>query len=101
MSLLETATGTKAFSVGKPSPFIMREARKKLQLTTSETIMIGDTMETDILGANTLGFGTVLVLSGGTSKADLNAFAYKPDIVVDSIQELLKSDVFDTVCAFG
>ena len=100
VSLLETATGSKAFSVGKPSPFIMREARKKLQLTTSETIMIGDTMETDILGANTLGFGTVLVLSGGTSKADLNAFAYKPDIVIDSIQELLKPDVFNKVCAF-
>ena len=41
--LLETATGVKAFSVGKPSPVMMRAARKELRLATSQTVMIGDT----------------------------------------------------------
>ena len=56
----------RAFSVGKPSPLMMRAARKELGLATEETIMIGDTMETDILGGVQLGFHTVLVLSGSS-----------------------------------
>ena len=39
---------------------------------TEETTMIGDTMETDILGGVQLGYRTVLVLSGGTSREDLD-----------------------------
>ena len=94
-ALLETATETEAFSVGKPSPYMMRAARKKLQLTTDQTIMIGDTMQTDILGAAPLGFKSILVLSGGTSKEELANFSYKPDLVVDSIETLLEEPFFD------
>jgi len=89
VALLETATGVKAFSVGKPSPIMMRAARKELDLTTDQTTMIGDTMETDILGGVQLGFHTVLVLSGGTKEADLERSAYRPDIVVDSLANLV------------
>src|SRR5262245_31864622 len=45
VAMLEIATGVKAFSVGKPSPVMMRAARKELGLATDETVMIGDTME--------------------------------------------------------
>lgn len=88
VAMLETATGVKAFSVGKPSPVMMRAARKELRLATDETTMIGDTMETDILGGVQLGYHTVLVLSGGTSAAELNGYAYRPEMVVDSLAEL-------------
>ena len=88
VAMLELATGAKAFSVGKPSPLMMRAARKELGLTTDETTMIGDTMETDILGGVQLGFHTVLVLSGGTRREDLPGYAYRPDVVVDSLAEL-------------
>lgn len=88
VAMLETATGRKAFSVGKPSAVMMRAARKELGLDASRTTMIGDTMETDILGGVQLGYRTVLVLSGGTSRSDLDAFAYRPDMVVDSIADL-------------
>ena len=37
VAMLETATGVKAFSVGKPSPVMMRAARKELGLATDET----------------------------------------------------------------
>jgi NagD protein len=87
VALLEAATGVKAFSVGKPSPVMMRAARKELGLATDETTMIGDTMETDILGGVQLGFRTVLVLSGGTKADDLDRYAYRPDQVVSSLAE--------------
>ncbi len=92
VSLIEAATGIKAFSVGKPSPVMMRTARKELGMATSETIMIGDTMETDIVGGVQMGYRTILVLSGGTKLEDLPKYAYQPDIVVDSIAELCDSD---------
>jgi len=88
VAYLEAATGAKAFSVGKPSPVMMRSARKELRLATSETIMIGDTMETDILGGVQMGYFTILVLSGGTKRADLDRYAYRPNLVVESIAEL-------------
>jgi NagD protein len=90
VAMLETATGVKAFSVGKPSPYMMRAARKELGLSTDETTMIGDTMETDILGGVQLGMHSVLVLSGGTKKEDLSRYAYQPNLVVESLGELAR-----------
>lgn len=85
VKMIEEATGFRAFSPGKPSPVIFRAARKRMGLQTGETIMVGDTMETDILGGNQLGFRTILVLSGGTKAHDLSRFAYAPDVTIDSV----------------
>src|SRR5262245_58303083 len=68
VALLEAAAGVKPFSVGKPSPVMLRAARMELGLTTDQTVVIGDTMETDVLGGVQLGFRTILVLSGGTRR---------------------------------
>lgn len=89
VAMIEAATGRKAFSVGKPNPIMMRAARKELGLSAEETIMVGDTMETDILGGLQMGYRTILVLSGGTSREQLKDFSYQPDRVVNSIRDLL------------
>jgi NagD protein len=88
VAYLEAATGAKAMSVGKPSPIMMRAARKELGLTTAETVMIGDTMETDILGGVQMGYRTILVLSGSTCLEELKHHPYRPDIVVESVANL-------------
>jgi NagD protein len=88
VAMLEVAAGVKAFSVGKPSPVMLRAARKELGLSTDQTVVIGDTMDTDILGGVQLGYKTILVLSGGTKREDLRNFAYRPDKVVDSIADV-------------
>lgn len=88
VAMLETATGAKAFSVGKPSPAMMREAATELGMHSRDIVMIGDTMETDILGGVMIGFHTVLVLSGVTRQEDLVHFAYRPDLVVPDINHL-------------
>jgi len=83
----------RAFSVGKPSPVMLRAARKELGLATDQTIVIGDTMETDVLGGVQLGFKTILVLSGGTRREDLPRYAYRPDKVVGSIADLRHAEL--------
>jgi NagD protein len=88
VSMLEQASGKTAFSVGKPSPVMMRGARKELSLDAKRTVMIGDTMSTDILGGHQLGYYTLLVLSGPTHREDLAFYSYRPDMVVDSIADI-------------
>ncbi|QTN32675.1 HAD family hydrolase [Akkermansiaceae bacterium] len=97
VAMIEKATGVKAFSVGKPSPVMMRAARKEMGLSSEQTVMVGDTMETDILGAVQLGYRSVLVLSGGTKREDLGKFAYQPDIVVENIGEIPDEFLFGAV----
>jgi len=99
VAMLEKATGVQAFSVGKPSPVMLRMARKEIKLSTAQTCIIGDTMETDILGGVQMGYRTVLVLSGGTCREDLANFAYTPDVIVDSIADLCDAGFLDRQAA--
>jgi NagD protein len=87
-AMIEEATGIKAFVVGKPGPVMMRAARKALGLETAETTIIGDTMDTDIKGGVQMGYKTILVLSGITKREHLTRFAFKPDLVVDSVNDI-------------
>ncbi|MCB9302854.1 MAG: HAD family hydrolase [Lewinellaceae bacterium] len=88
VKMIEEATGIKAFSVGKPSPVMMRVARKKIGLETAETTMIGDTMDTDILGGIQVGYRTILTLSGVSKKENLKHYAFGPDLVVNTVGDL-------------
>lgn len=88
VKLLEEATGRKAFHLGKPNPIMMRDARKMLGLSSKNTVMIGDTMATDILGAVQLGYQAFLVLSGGTSKSEISSYPYTPNKVFNSIADI-------------
>jgi len=71
VAMIESATGKKAYSLGKPSPIMMRIARKAIGLRTDETIMVGNTMHTDILGAVEMGYRSAIVLSGHTAREDI------------------------------
>ena len=91
VAMIEAATGKKAFSLGKPSPVMMRMARKTLGLRTDETIMVGDTMYTDVLGAVEMGYRSALVLSGHTTEKDVANYAYRPDIIAPCLNAIPES----------
>jgi len=44
------------------------------------------------LGGVQMGYRTVLVLTGGTQRDDLNRYAFQPDIVVESIADLCTTE---------
>jgi len=50
--------------------------------------MIGDRMDTDVVAGLEAGMRTVLVLSGVTDAADVEAFPYRPTVVLNSIADL-------------
>ena len=50
---------------------------------------MGDRLYTDIAVAQNAGAGSVLVLSGETDQAMVDAAERKPDYVLDSVKDLL------------
>ena len=85
---IEMTTGTKAYFVGKPNPFMMRRAVKRLNATSRDTVIIGDRMDTDIIAGIEAEVDTVLVLSGVTTPENMLQFAYRPGIILKDLAEL-------------
>jgi HAD superfamily hydrolase (TIGR01458 family) len=89
VGMLERASGAPAVYIGKPSAFVFELALKSMRLPKSAVIMVGDRLETDILGAKESGLRSVLVRTGEFDESHL-AGEIVPDAVIDSIEELLK-----------
>jgi NagD protein len=91
-ALIEKATGIQPFYVGKPNPLMIRTALNYLHAHSEETVMIGDRMDTDIVGAVSSGLDTILVLSGVTQAPDIAKFPYQPTFVLNSIADMVIPD---------
>jgi NagD protein len=87
-ALIEKATGISPFFVGKPNPLMMRSALNYLHAHSEETVMIGDRMDTDIVGAVSSGLDTVLVLTGVTQREQIAKYPYQPTYVLESIGDI-------------
>jgi 4-nitrophenyl phosphatase len=85
LAAIEAATDVAPLVVGKPSPAIFELALEKLGTKAHETVMIGDRLDTDIIGAHQVGLVTILVLSGVTSAEQLATASVAPDRVCDDI----------------
>jgi phospholysine phosphohistidine inorganic pyrophosphate phosphatase len=87
VTALEHATGKKALVFGKPSEVFFNAAVKALGVPASEIVMIGDSIETDVAGAQQSGLKGILLRTGKFRQADLEGET-KPDAVLDSIRDL-------------
>jgi len=87
---IEMSTGRKAYFIGKPNPLMMRIARKKLDCSVDETIIIGDRMDTDIIAGVESEIDTCLVLSGITTRDMLDNFPYRPHYVLNGVVDLVQ-----------
>jgi len=88
-ALISTATGRQPYYVGKPTPLMMRSALNRLDAHSETTIMVGDRMDTDIISGLEAGLRTVLVLTGSTSRSQVEHFPYRPSRIVDSVADLV------------
>ncbi len=85
---IQKVTGVAPYFLGKPNPAMMYWARKKLGVHSATCFMIGDRMDTDIVGGLESGMTTCLVLSGVTSRDIMNRFPYQPDYVFNHLGEI-------------
>jgi NagD protein len=84
-ALIERATGVAPFFIGKPNPLMMRMALNYLDVHSEDTVMVGDRMDTDIIGGVQAGLETILVLTGVTREEDVRRFPYQPTRIVPSV----------------
>ena len=85
---LQFASGVKPFVAGKPHPAIFQTALKEFSAKPEDTLMVGDRLETDILGASNLGIRTAAVLTGVTSREEISRSDIKPDFIYEDISQL-------------
>ena len=88
---IEIATGKKAYFVGKPNPLMLRHGLRILGCHSADIAFIGDRMDTDIIAGIESNVDTVLVLSGVTSREDIDNFPYRPKYVLNGVDDILKA----------
>lgn len=90
-SMVEDIVNKKFIKFGKPDSqmfmFAYEQILAKKQVTKDKILMVGDTLKTDILGANKFGIDTVLVLSGNTLPDQANSLINSTGIIPNYICE--------------
>jgi len=87
---LEYGSGKKAIMIGKPSPRMFRLALQSGHEKAAEAVMVGDQMETDLLGARRAGVHTILVLTGVETRESVRRSKFKPDMIVKTVDDLVQ-----------
>ena len=90
LSVITTATGVDPIIAGKPFPYLMELSLERLGTTKEETLVVGDRLETDIAAGQAVECPTALVLSGVSTKAQADAWKPAPDIIAESLEELIR-----------
>ncbi len=85
---VELVTGKKAYFMGKPNPLMMRTGLQMLGVHSEEAVMVGDRMDTDVIAGTESGLTTVLVLSGCTSREEVDDYPYRPSYILNGVGDI-------------
>jgi glycerol-1-phosphatase len=86
LAVIEKTTGAKAMVAGKPHPPLFRAALERAG--TSNALVIGDRLETDVAGAAAAGLDAALVLTGAATVSDVLDNEPIPVAVLDDLGQL-------------
>jgi len=86
VAAVETAAEQRARVAGKPEPPMFEAAKRRLG--GDRMAMVGDTLGADIAGGQAAGLATILVLSGRTSREDVEGATIEPDLVLPDLAAL-------------
>ncbi len=91
LAALETASGRTATVIGKPNAPMFEIALERLGTAPSETLMVGDRLDTDIAGGLAMGMPTALLFSGVTVPEMLVTSPIQPDVAYEDMPSLLRA----------
>ncbi len=91
LAFLEAATDVHPLVVGKPEPILYQQALAHMGVRPQETLVIGDRLNTDIVGGVRLGLPTALMLSGIQKREELPASPIHPDLVFEDLSALVQT----------
>nr|MBA3728902.1 HAD-IIA family hydrolase [Actinomycetota bacterium] len=87
LAAVTTATGAVPEVVGKPERPLFREAAEATGATSP--LVVGDRLETDVAGAEGMGWDSLLVMSGASTLADLIGLPHEPTYIGRDVSSLL------------
>ena len=87
--MITNATKVEPTYIGKPSPLMIDILSEKLNIKKDEIAVVGDRVYTDIAAGYNAKTLTICVLSGESTMDTINASDIKPDIILDSIKDLI------------
>lgn len=88
LALLAAATDVDPLVIGKPEPVLYQQSMLRMGSTPETTLVIGDRLDTDILGGLRLDMPTAMVLSGINGLADVHGSPIHPDLIYDDLEAL-------------
>jgi 4-nitrophenyl phosphatase len=91
LAALKTASGIEPTIIGKPEPIMYQQAMLRLGTNKENTVALGDRLETDILGAKRAGIRSIMVLTGISTRKELETVDYAPEWVLDGLPEVIKA----------
>lgn len=91
LAALEAATDVKPFVTGKPQRAIFELALEKMNATRDKAAVIGDRLDTDIVGGIDAGLTTILLLSGIARSQDVERSSVKPDLIFADMHDLYEA----------
>jgi len=83
---LEFIISSAAFGKRKPDPAIFRTALTYFQVDAKQTVMVGDLLETDILGAHKIGMKSIRITRRAIKTA--THIRVRPDLIVSRLSEI-------------
>ena len=86
LAAIETTTGVRGEVIGKPFPPVLRAALERAG--GGRPLLVGDRLDTDIAGAAGLGWDSMLVLTGISTRQDLPSSPVRPTFVADDLRGL-------------
>lgn len=90
VAAVSTAAQRAPLVMGKPEPLLLDIAIAQCKLDPARTLMVGDKIDTDILFGLRGGLKTLLVLSGVTTRAELDrSVDIRPHYVLSSVADML------------
>jgi NagD protein len=89
-ALITKATGREPYFIGKPNPLMMRSALNQIEAHSETTVMICDRMDTDVISGLEAGLRTILVLTGSTSRHQVDPYPYRATRVVESVADVIE-----------
>jgi 4-nitrophenyl phosphatase len=92
VAALATATGLEPLTIGKPEIHAYEAILRAAGVPATDSIMVGDRLDTDIAVGRRAGAGTVLVLTGVTDRATAHDAPpeWRPDNIIGDLRELLE-----------
>jgi 4-nitrophenyl phosphatase len=85
---ITAASGIRPTIIGKPEPTMLLIGCQRIGTSPADTAIIGDRLDTDIVGGYRAGLKTILVLTGVSTRAEAAAVEVKPDWIFEDLPAL-------------